>query len=83
MPPAASGREVTTKQIDVIRRWIDEGAKWQTHWAFVPPNRPELPPVKNISTAPQSRSTTLYRLASNGKVSTRLARQIAGRCFAA
>ena len=50
MPPAASGREVTTKQIDVIRRWIDEGAKWQTHWAFVPPNRPDLPPVKNVST---------------------------------
>src|SRR5204862_6106888 len=39
----------TTKQIDVIRRWIDEGAKWQTHWAFVPPNRPDLPPVKNGS----------------------------------
>ena len=30
-------RSSRTKQIDVIRRWIEEGAKWQTHWAFTAP----------------------------------------------
>src|SRR5881396_4347736 len=43
MPPPFSGRTLTDKQITLLRRWIDEGAKWETHWAYVPPRRPELP----------------------------------------
>src|SRR5262249_19926804 len=27
--------------------WIEQGAKWQQHWAFIPPARPPLPTVKN------------------------------------
>jgi len=45
MPPPDSGHSLTQKQIDVLRRWIDEGAKWDTHWAYVAPKRPELPTV--------------------------------------
>ncbi len=45
MPPAYSGHKLTDTQIDLIKRWIDEGAKWETHWAFVPPKRPDLPEV--------------------------------------
>lgn len=47
MPPATSDRKLTEKQIDLVRRWIAEGAKWQTHWAFTAPQRPEPPAVKN------------------------------------
>lgn len=43
MPPPMSGREVKPAQLDVIRRWIEEGAKWQTHWAFAPPQRSPAP----------------------------------------
>jgi mono/diheme cytochrome c family protein len=45
MPPPDSGHTLTGKQIDLLRRWIDEGAKWDTHWAYVPPVRPEPPAV--------------------------------------
>ena len=45
MPPADSGHALTQKQIDLLRRWIDEGATWDTHWAYAPPARPELPAV--------------------------------------
>jgi mono/diheme cytochrome c family protein len=45
MPPRDSGYTLTTAQIDLVRRWIDEGATWDSHWAFVPPVRPELPAV--------------------------------------
>ena len=34
-------------QIELLRRWIKEGAKWTDHWAFVPPKSQPLPPVKN------------------------------------
>jgi len=47
MPPASSGRTLTPKQIELIREWIDQGAKWESHWSFDPPKRPALPEVKD------------------------------------
>ncbi len=47
MPPLDSNRKLTAKQIDLLKRWVDQGAKWGQHWAFVAPQRPELPKVKN------------------------------------
>ncbi len=45
MPP--SGTEPLTKdEIALIRRWIETGATWNDHWAFVKPVRPPLPVVK-------------------------------------
>jgi len=49
MPPPMSDRSLTDKQIDVIKRWIAEGAKWETHWAFTPPKRIDPPNVKNTA----------------------------------
>lgn len=46
MPPPETGKTVTPEQIEKIRRWIDQGAKYQGHWSFVTPVRPELPQVK-------------------------------------
>src|ERR1051326_1980672 len=34
MPPAKFGRKLDDKQIELMRRWIEEGAPWQEHWAF-------------------------------------------------
>ena len=45
MPPADSGHSLTAKQIELLRRWIDEGAKWDTHWAYTAPVRSEPPAV--------------------------------------
>lgn len=49
MPPAKFARKLTLGQIDLLRRWIEQGAKWQRHWAFIPPSRPPLPPVKDAA----------------------------------
>ena len=46
MPPPVSNHKLTEAQIALIKQWIDEGAKWEMHWAFVPPKRPGLPEVK-------------------------------------
>jgi len=32
-------------EIDLIRRWIDQGANWERHWAYEPPARPEATTV--------------------------------------
>jgi hypothetical protein len=47
MPPAGSGKSVTPAQIDLIKRWIDEGAEFKPHWSFVTPKRPAVPPVQH------------------------------------
>src|SRR5262245_270328 len=36
MPPVKSNKKLTPQQIDVLRRWIDQGAQWTEHWAFIP-----------------------------------------------
>ena len=43
MPPPKSGRTLTAAQIAGIRDWVAQGAKWETHWAFVPPVLPSIP----------------------------------------
>ena len=45
MPPEYSHKVLTPEQIETVRRWIDEGAPWKEHWAFVAPVRPEPPKV--------------------------------------
>lgn len=47
MPPAESNHKLTPKQIDLIKQWIDSGAKWSGHWAFNPIQSPKPPAVKN------------------------------------
>jgi hypothetical protein len=47
MPPRTSNRKLTPQQIELVKRWIDSGAKWGKHWAFEAPHRPPAPAVKN------------------------------------
>jgi hypothetical protein len=49
MPPADSGRTLTKREIEMLTEWIRQGAKWETHWAFIPPVKPALPAVKNAA----------------------------------
>jgi hypothetical protein len=45
--PPSTGRKLSLAQLESLRLWIEQGAHWQEHWAFIPPQRPELPKVKN------------------------------------
>ena len=45
MPPPSAHKELKQAQRDVLRRWIEEGAPWQPHWAFIKPERPPIPAV--------------------------------------
>ena len=43
MPPVYSERKLSTSQIALVRQWIEQGAKWQKHWSFIPPVHAEPP----------------------------------------
>jgi hypothetical protein len=50
MPPPYSDRKpLSEKEVATVRAWIEQGAKWQSHWSFTPPVRPPLPPVANTA----------------------------------
>jgi hypothetical protein len=48
MPPPGKNRQpLSAAQLSVLRQWIEEGAVWQNHWAFIAPSRPSVPTVRN------------------------------------
>jgi hypothetical protein len=56
MPPEDDGAALTAEQIELIRKWIDQGAHAppetpqpdpRDHWSYQPPQRPAVPQVKN------------------------------------
>ena len=47
MPPPKSNRRLNAEQKKLLERWVQEGAVYNTHWAFVKPKRPASPSVKN------------------------------------
>jgi hypothetical protein len=47
MPPLKTGKHLSEAQIDLLRRWIAQGAEWQPHWSFIKPERSALPELKN------------------------------------
>src|SRR5579863_3931804 len=49
MPPAFTGFKLSDSEIETLKQWIAQGAKWQKHWSFIPLVRAPLPDVKNAS----------------------------------
>jgi hypothetical protein len=49
MPPPAAKKELTASEKQLLARWIEQGAEYQTHWAFTAPSRPRVPEVKNTA----------------------------------
>jgi len=47
MPPAKSGKKLSARQIELIKTWIAQGARWNSHWAFEAPRRPGVPATQS------------------------------------
>ena len=47
MPPSDSERELSRQQIELLKRWVDQGAQWEKHWSLIPPASSELPRVNH------------------------------------
>ena len=49
MPPQYAHKELKPEQIALIKTWIEQGASWSEHWAFVAPKKADPPAVKNTA----------------------------------
>ena len=45
MPPPSHNKPLSAKQIESLRQWIKDGAKYESHWAFTAPRKLTLPDV--------------------------------------
>lgn len=42
-PPSSHKKRLSPSQVDILRKWIESGAEWGKHWAYVKPQRGSLP----------------------------------------
>jgi len=47
MPPPDEGEALTAKEIELLTKWVAQGAEYKTHWAWTKPLRSAIPQVKD------------------------------------
>ena len=49
MPPPESNLDLSEREKEILKKWVLQGGKWDKHWAYIKPELPIVPEVKNIS----------------------------------
>ena len=52
MPPPEHGDGLKPEEVDIIRRWIANGAEFSVHWSYQPPVKPAIAPADSDSNWP-------------------------------
>lgn len=47
MPPPEIGKQLSDREVELFRKWIEQGAQYAPHWSFTVPQKHEVPKVKN------------------------------------
>src|SRR6185503_10389908 len=61
MPPPKSNLALSKEEIDTVRRWVQEGAEWKKHWAFLPLQALPVPSLRSLSRRVGARSGAIAR----------------------
>jgi hypothetical protein len=61
MPPASTNKTLTTQQIETLKQWIAQGAKYKPHWAYITPTRPAVPTIATTRAANEPRGSEIDR----------------------
>ena len=58
MPPPEARHTLKPEQAALLRQWVKEGAVYEEHWSFIPPQPPVLPSTRKIVPGPKTQSTS-------------------------
>ncbi|MDE0891435.1 MAG: DUF1549 domain-containing protein, partial [Planctomycetota bacterium] len=61
MPPLEAERQLSPEEIELLVRWVEEGAEYETHWAFLSAKRPASPVVRDTEWARDELDTFILR----------------------
>lgn len=61
MPPPTTGKTLKPEEKLLLCKWIEAGAEWEAHWAFIKPTRPKVPNEK-LSFSPSHQYGTANRV---------------------
>lgn len=79
MPPPKENKPLKPQQIETLKRWVDQGANYAAHWAFVPPQKVTLPasgPANPVDAIVRSRLQVLNVPASLAAPASTLCRRV-------
>jgi hypothetical protein len=66
-PPDSKLGALTAGEVATLKRWVDEGATYQSHWAFVP--------LAGVAANPGGNNSPIDRIVAGGLAKRRLAPQ--------
>jgi hypothetical protein len=75
MPPPDTGKTVTAAQIQLVRQWIQDGARFEGHWSFEPISDPSIPETGEPATSDIDRFVIARLQASGLRLSPVISRQ--------
>ncbi len=73
MPPPESNKSLTTQQKQLLRKWVEQGAKYEIHWSYLPPTRPQIPAASAETQSPNpvdrfvASQLAVHKLAANAE----------------
>ncbi|MEZ6049462.1 MAG: PSD1 and planctomycete cytochrome C domain-containing protein [Planctomycetaceae bacterium] len=66
MPPAVTKKHLTAEEVELLRKWINQGAEYQEHWAFLPVQKVEPPEVHQTGVNHPVDRFIIKKLEANG-----------------
>jgi hypothetical protein len=60
MPPPTSHLELSVAEKETIRKWIEQGAEYESHWSLIRPQRPAIPYLKAVGTPPNNHTIDAF-----------------------
>ncbi|SVE21212.1 uncharacterized protein METZ01_LOCUS474066, partial [marine metagenome] len=49
MPPVKTKKILSAAEKNTLKRWIQQGAKYEAHWSFIPPRKSKIPQISGVS----------------------------------
>ncbi|HEY8749052.1 MAG TPA: PSD1 and planctomycete cytochrome C domain-containing protein [Tepidisphaeraceae bacterium] len=68
MPPPESNKKLTDAQRLLLKTWIEQGAEYEPHWAYIAPKRPAVPPVSDAARVKNPLDAFILRALEDRKI---------------